>query len=242
MPPELDQKIRRRFDELIEEATDLIPEVKAHEADSWMIIREDFVPDECAIKYFAMVEKTSTLLNTMLGDSARGREMVKQLENRASSSKTSTKSSTLTYIAGTLHGLKNDYENGYLDSLEKKVVASISSDYLTQVDMLLGEGKSAQLGHIPAAVLCGAVLEDAIRRLCERQSISIRKRGGGFKKLTTMIDELQKDNALSSTKRDRLQSWAKLRNSAAHARFDEVDRHEVETMIVDVKNFLADYL
>lgn len=240
LPPELDERIRTRFDEIIEAATNLIPEMKAYERDGW----KDFIApsgtNECVIKYYALVEKTSTLLNTMLGDSARGREMAKQLEKRADS----PKGSTLEYIVGTLQGLQNDYENSYLDGLEKRIVASVSSDYMTQVDMLLGEGRSAQLGYISAAALCGAVLEDAIRRLCERQSppISTKKRGGGFKKLTAMIDELQKANVYNPMKRDQLQSFAKIRNSAAHARFNEFTRNDVESMIVGVKHFLADYL
>lgn len=150
--------------------------------------------DERVIRNYALVEKTSTVLSTLLGDSARGREMLKQLEKKANS----PKGFTVEFIAGTLRGLRNDYENGYLYSLERQIVASISSDYFTQVDMLLGEGKSAQLGHLPAAVLCGAVLEDAIRRLYERQTppISTKNRRGGFKRLTEMIDQLQNRNVL----------------------------------------------
>ena len=69
--------------------------------------------------------------------------MLNQLEKRANSPNGSPSNISLEPCkdCGTT------LENGYLDSLERQIVASISSDYLTQVEELLNEGR-----HAPAAV------------------------------------------------------------------------------------------
>ena len=105
-------------------------------------------------------------------------------------------------------------------------------------------GSRAQLGYVAAAAICGALLEDGLRRLCARQSppIETHRRNGDYKKLTAMIDDLKNGNLYNAMKRDQLQSWAKIRNSAAHAKFDEFSRQDVEAMLSGVKNFLADHL
>ncbi len=140
---------------------------------------------------------------------------------------------------GTLHGLKRDYENGFWGSLEERVVANISADYMTQVEGLLNEGQPGQYDHVP-----GAVLEDALRRLCDRQTpqVPTDKPNGRPKALNALIQDLQKANAFNKLKAQQLRGLAQVRNSAAHGKFDEFNREDVELMVKGVKNFLADYL
>lgn len=143
-----------------------------------------------------------------------------------------------------MQGLRDNYENGFLDNLEERIVANITADYLTQVEGLLDVGQPGQYDHVPAAVLCGTVLEDALRRLCERQTpqVPTRKPNGDPKNLDSLIQDLQTANVFNKLKADQLRAWAKIRNSAAHGKFSEFDRNDVELMVNGVKNFLADYL
>ncbi len=219
LPPELDQKIRRRFDELIEEANEI----------------------KSATDSEAFFVKSLSLTNTVFGDSERRREIDKRI-NRHIDEWINT--AAVGYIRGILQGLQDDYENGFLDNLEERIVANISADYMTQVEGLLDEGQLGQYDHVPGAVLCGAVLEDALRRLCDRQTppVETANENGRTKNLNSLIQDLQKANAFNKLKAQQLRGWAQVRNSAAHGKFDEFNRDDVELMVKGVKNFLADYL
>ena len=223
LPAELDQKIRDRFDELIEEGRHL-GRGNGSSAD-----------------YEAFFIKSLSLTNTVFGGSERGLKIEKRINHHLDQW---IETAALGYIKGILQGLKDDYENGFLDDLEKRVLANISADYMTQVECLLNEGQPGQYDHVPGAVLCGAVLEDALRRLCERQTPQVQtdKPNGRPKALNALIQDLQKANAFNKLKAQQLRGWAQVRNSAAHGKFDEFTRDDVELMVKGVKNFLADYL
>ena len=218
LPPALDQKIRNRFDELIEESNNLSQE-GGSDAD-----------------HEAFFVKTLSLTNTVFGGSERGFKIEKRINQHLGQWIPSAASG---YIKGILQGLKDDYENGFLDNLEERIVADISADYMSQVEALLNEGQ-----YVPAAVLCGAVLEDALRRLCDRQTPQVLtdKPNGRPKALNALIQDLQKANAFNKLKAQQLRGWAQIRNSAAHGKFDEFSRDDVELMVKGVKTFLADNL
>ncbi|NJO83690.1 MAG: DUF4145 domain-containing protein [Blastochloris sp.] len=124
------------------------------------------------------------------------------------------------------------------------IEANVTADYMTQAEQLLDEGVAGQYNHVSAAVLAGAILEDTLRRLCQRQSppIDTLKPNGDKKTLDPLITDLQKANVFNKAKADQLKSWAKTRNYAAHGEFTEFNRTEVEAMIVGVKAFIADYM
>ncbi len=238
LPPALDQKIRSRFDELIGETDELSSKMRAREKKNPGRI----YPNYGHISEFqAVVVKVLSLIETVLGESQQQREIAKRIKQRTANSRSPY---VLEEIKGTLNGLKDVYENGFLDDLETRVAANISADYMTQVESLFDEGIPGQNDHVPAAVLCGAVLEDALRRLCARQTpqVATRKPNDDPKKLNSLIQDLQKANVFNKLKADQLRSWAKVRNYAAHGEFSEFNRDDVELMVRGVKNFLADYL
>ena len=221
--PAVDKRIRNRFDELIEEANELIRE------------------NGSSADYEAFFTKSLSLTNKVFGGADRGRKIEERINYHFHQWIETT---ALGYIKGILQGLKDDYENGFLDNLEEQIVANISADYMTQVEGLLHEGQPGQHDHVPGAVLCGAVLEDALRRLCDRQTpqVPTDKPNGRPKALNALIQDLQKANAFNKLKADQLRAWAKIRNSAAHGKFNEFNRNDVDLMVNGVKNFLADYL
>ena len=214
LPPELDQKILNRFDLLIQEGSQL-----SSTADQE-----------------AFVVKALSLVKMVLGSSERAREIETRINLLL---KEQFLENACENITGILRGLMDDYENGFLESLEEMIVANISADHMAQAVMLLSEGY-----HIPAAVMCGVELELALWRLCERQKpqVATAKRNGQPKHLNALIQDLQKAKVFNKLKADQLRSWTKVRNYAAHGEFAEFKRTDVESMINDVKNFLADYL
>jgi hypothetical protein len=148
------------------------------------------------------------------------------------------------FCLGTLEAFKSDFEQGYFDKLVTQVEAEIAADYMGQADALFAEGQPGKYDHVPAAVLAGAVLEKALRTLCERQEpqVSIVSAKGGPKTLNLLIDDLKKAGAFAETKAKQLRGWAAIRNHAAHGEFDQFTRSDVEQLLQGVHSFLADYL
>jgi len=70
---------------------------------------------------------------------------------------------------GILEAFRDDFEQGFLDDLLLKVEAEVAADYMGQAEGLLKEGQSGKFDHVPAAVLAGAVLEKALKTLCNGQ-------------------------------------------------------------------------
>jgi hypothetical protein len=145
---------------------------------------------------------------------------------------------------GILEAFRDDFEQGFLDDLLLKVEAAVAADYMGQAEGLLKEGQPGKFDHVPAAVLVGAVLEKALRTLCNEQQppVSIVNAKGEPKTLNPLIDELKKAGAFNELKAKQLRSWAGVRNAAAHGEFSAFGKADVEQMISGINNFLADYL
>ena len=143
-----------------------------------------------------------------------------------------------------LRGIKDDLEKGFLDDMATSIEAEIACDYMGQAEQLLSEGHGGKLSHVPAAVLSGAVLEKALRTLCDQQQPPIAQKTlkGDHKTLSPLIDELKKAGVFNEAKAKQLRAWADIRNLAAHGEFNQFKRADVEPMISGINNFLADYL
>ena len=233
LPDELDRKVRAQFHELIKEAEELLENFDKTSEDQyrtyedWCVKASGLVlwlydaSDE-AKKYQAIFERTWNVGYSFHGF-ARQPVLAK---------------------LSTLSGLKHNYESGFLDSLHDQIVANVSGDYMSQAEALLGEGVDGQHDHVPAAVLCGAVLENRIRTYCEQQRPplpTVTPKGDAMT-LGPLISELDQAKAFDKQTRNMLKSWADIRNHAAHGRFDEFSREQVELMLMGVNQFLANQL
>jgi hypothetical protein len=135
-------------------------------------------------------------------------------------------------------------ESGFLEKVASHIEAEIAADYMGQAEHLLGEGQTGRFDHVPAAVLSGAVLEKALRKLCDQQqpAIPVVTATGVPKTLNPLIDDLKKAGVFNELKAKQLRAWADIRNKAAHGEFEQFDRGDVEQMLQGITNFLADYL
>ena len=88
---------------------------------------------------------------------------------------------------------------------------------------------------LASAVICGVVLETALRDLCDSNSIP-------HGKLDTMNAQLAKSGIYNKLQQKRITAIADIRNSAAHGRPEEFTDLDVENMIRDVESFLLSYL
>ena len=120
---------------------------------------------------------------------------------------------------------------------------NVVADYLTLAEQLFADEPGPHR-HIPAAVLAGAVLEDGLRRLCQRQTppVDTRKANGDPKTLNPLIDDLKGVGVFNELKAKQLRAWADIRNAAAHGEFDKFGVQDVEAMLKGVGDFLASFL
>lgn len=221
LPSEIDSKIMGRFGDLINEGKALVT-----------ICDQGERPPDFDTRFVSLKTNFLTLLEYLKGSHlSKIAESVYAMDGDPRQ------------LLGFIIGLQKDYKAGMLKPLAETIEAHVTADYMGQAEQLLGEGVSGQYDHVPAAVLAGAVLEDALRRLCQRQSPAIDLMSNGrHKTLEPLITELYKADAFNKAKVDQLRAWAKIRNYAAHGEFQKFKRHEVEAMIAGVKNFIADHL
>jgi hypothetical protein len=143
-----------------------------------------------------------------------------------------------------LVGVRESFERGFLDDLVVKIESEIAADYMGQAENLLRTGLHGKYDHVPAAVLAGAVLERALRMLCQQQEppIAGETAAGNPKTMNLLTEDLKKAGLYNELKAKQLRAWAGIRNHAAHGEFDQFKATDVEQMIQGINSFLGDYL
>lgn len=134
---------------------------------------------------------------------------------------------------GILKAAQEDFEHGYIQDVKNLVAAEMFSDLLDQASELLDAG---YIG--PAAVVAGAVLEDNLRKLCIGQSIELPDKP----KLDYMNSQLAKEKVYNKLTQKRLTAIADIRNSAAHGKWGDFTKKDVEDMISWIMSFAETHL
>ncbi|WP_400071791.1 hypothetical protein [Zobellia russellii] len=139
---------------------------------------------------------------------------------------------------GILKAAKQEVDGGWMFTVKGLVSAEIFSDFLEMADHLLKEGYKD-----PSAVMIGSVLEEHLRQLCLKNSIPIEKRINEGKPMPKKADLLNSELASASiyNKLDQksITSWLDLRNKAAHGKYEEYSKEQVELMFNGVSNFMT---
>lgn len=138
---------------------------------------------------------------------------------------------------GILKAAKQEIDGGWLFTVKGLVSAEIFSDFLEMAEYLMQEGYKD-----PAAVMIGSVLEEYLRQLCNKKEIPVEIDKGG-KLSPKKADKLNADlvNAGVYNKLDQkaITTWLDLRNKAAHGKYSEYTKAQVEMMYLGVTNFIA---
>lgn len=139
--------------------------------------------------------------------------------------------------------MRRELARGSLDSLALQIEAAVLTDYMTQASGLLADTME-EFTHIPAAVLAGASLERSLRTLCQtlEPPEPVTNERDSFLGMGALIDVLKKRQAFNELQAKQLRAWAAIRNSAAHGKYDEFSRHQVEQMIEGIDAFLAQHV
>ncbi|MCK9594832.1 MAG: hypothetical protein M0R35_04060 [Candidatus Omnitrophica bacterium] len=143
-------------------------------------------------------------------------------------------------LVGILHALRADIDAGYLWRMSELINAGIFADFLEMARYLLEESYKD-----PAAVLVGGVLEENLRKLCLKNGITIEINKNGkilFKESSLMNDELKKANIYGNLEHKSIIAWLDLRNKAAHGKYSEYSKTQVENMLSGVRDFITRYI
>ncbi len=245
MPPALQRKYIDRFDELIRTGETIEKNMKTvpgRRISSFVQperVRQE--PDKHVVDWSGFSQWRTNCVSLLSQIVPLKHPHQKLLENF---NKIKNSADHLRWGIATLKGLREDLEGDFLGDLIIEVEGEIASDYMGQAECLLHEGQTGKFDHVPAAVLSGAVLEKALRDLCNCQqpSISVLRSNGEPKTMNLLIDDLKKAGQFNEAKAKQLRAWAAIRNHAAHGEFDQFNRKDVEQMIAGVNNFLVDYL
>ena len=134
---------------------------------------------------------------------------------------------------GVLKSLKNALEQDLLGEIEDLVRAEVFTDFLEMAQHLLEAGYKD-----PAATLVGGVLENGLRKIAEKHNVAVKDKDD----ISSLNTKLGDARAYGPLDRSQIQTWKKLRDSAAHGNYDEYTKPKVEAMLEGVRRFLAEHL
>lgn len=150
--------------------------------------------------------------------------------------------SKVQFAVAFLRSVKTELQNGSLDSLALQIESAVLSDYLSQAESILKES-TGELTYVPAAVLAGASLERSLRTICSRLEPSepVVNDKEDFLGMNALIDVLKRRQVFNEVQAKQLRAWVAIRNSAAHGKFEEFSRHQVEQMLKGITAFIAQH-
>lgn len=143
---------------------------------------------------------------------------------------------TVAKLHGTLLSLKEDYANDFLNNFNEMLDAEIFSEILEQAEYLLSQGYLRA-----SAVVAGVALESHLRKLAEKNSVSITKDDGKYVKAESLNNELHKNSIIDKTFNKLVTSWLGLRNDAAHPDSNDINEGLIAPMISGIRVFIEKY-
>src|SRR6266849_5191275 len=135
-------------------------------------------------------------------------------------------------LMGILGALRTDYEAGNLQSVIELVHADVFADFLDMADYLLQQGYKDAAG-----VIIGSVLEEQLRKLCQKVGIAVIQSGGAPKKADALNSELAGASVYSKLDQKAVTAWLDLRNKAAHGKYQEYTKEQVALTLQGVRDF-----
>lgn len=142
----------------------------------------------------------------------------------------------ISQMLGIAISIKHDYESGLINNIKALIQADIFANFLEMGEHLLKENyKDA------SAVIIGSVLEDSLRKLCDKHKITNNKNGKYFT-IDPLNSALAKADVYSKLIQKQVTTWAHIRNKAAHGEYKEYDNKQVEMMLLFVQDFAEQHL
>ena len=197
-------KIVKRLRDLREEGSDLRTEVDY----------EDFGND-CQ----AWLVAVKSMLHSLFGDSPHPYRS--EIESICEEDRGADPMDSVGRVTAILERLISDLDADLIFSIENRTRAAVFEDFLDDAKSFAKAND-----HREAGVFAAAVFEDAIQSVARKNGIAEE----GVK-TDQIITELANKGVLSAVKAKRARSSAGVRNKAMHAKWDEFDLDDVNSLI-----------
>lgn len=132
-------------------------------------------------------------------------------------------------ILGTIHAIKHEIENDYLESFSQLIQAETFSDLLEQAEHLFESGY-----HLGAGVIARAVLEQHLRATCESLEVELNK---NRPTINDYNQALYKIEHYSKIKMKQIDALASIGNDAAHNNPD-LRSEDIKKMISELPEII----
>lgn len=140
-------------------------------------------------------------------------------------------------LGSILKALRTEVADDCMASFTELIHADLFADFLEMSEHLLDQGYKEA-----AAVLAGGVLEEHLRKLCIKNSISLVGTSGKNKTMDPLNIDLAKAAIYPKTKQQEITSWASYRNDAAHRNTGATyQANDVKRMIEGIRSFVSSY-
>lgn len=143
----------------------------------------------------------------------------------------------------TLIGL---YKQGALRSPILRVAQEVEGEVLAAAETQVRAAEAATDGGLRqmrlavGAFLAGAALEDALRRLCDKNSARYDAQRSTIAKLqSALYSPSQGVEFISVSDHKQITAWTETRNKADHGRFSDLGAVEVATMVMGIREFVS---
>jgi len=146
-------------------------------------------------------------------------------------------SSSAKELQNVLICIKEEVTGGWLFNIKGIVSAEIFADFMEMAEHLIVENFKD-----PAAVMIGGVLEGHLRQLCIKQYIAIEITKDDkviAKKADLLNSELATTSVYNKLDQKNITAWLDLRNKAAHGKYEEYSKAQVELMYAGIMDFLT---
>ena len=129
--------------------------------------------------------------------------------------------------------IAHEIEGDILDIAQSQVNEAITTQDSTQ----------KQLHLAISAFLAGAMLEDALRRLCEANGIAYDIQHTSIEKLRSALYQPKNNiNVISKSETKQMATWGDTRNNADHGRFSDITDTDVTSMVNGIRAFIKKHL
>jgi hypothetical protein len=132
-----------------------------------------------------------------------------------------------TQMFGVAKAIQHDLTHGLLVDFKSLVQAEVFADFLEMGEYFL---------------VIGSVLEDALRKLCERASLPLAADSGKQLTIDPLNSQLARAEIYSKLIQKQITTWAHVRNKAAHGEYSEYTLEQVKMMLLFVQGFTSEHL
>lgn len=135
----------------------------------------------------------------------------------------------MSHYLSVLRALSEELQIGFLYGVEILVAKDMLETIIEETKALLqAKYKDA------AAIYCRVILETSVKKLCDNNKISYRKK----EKLSSISNKLKKKGLLNLPEWRQIQAWTDIGNSAAHGKFSDYAEDDVKNMLNGIENFI----